>query len=216
MSIRFVGLLGWLSILAMLSLAAPRMAADTPIVANFAGFDSVHSGVKPGAPCVDAGSTAQSDSAGFTYNINWNCFSGQLKVTGSVRVDYSSPTISWTSANPYWTTATAMSALYSTGYYSWNPNGISSVGTTVSYMDNSGAIQPGRRRRGWHRRPGRLLGGSDQHRTSHDPGPESQCHILSDSGDHPARIVGQPILAAAGFQPATAAPKTRTQREKAA
>jgi hypothetical protein len=34
--------------------------------------------------------------------------------------------------------------------------------------------------------------------------------------DHSARIVGQPILAAAGFQPATAAPKTCARREKAA
>jgi hypothetical protein len=37
-----------------------------------------------------------------------------------------------------------------------------------------------------------------------------------DSDDDFAQIVGQEILAAAGFQPATAAPKTRTPRERAA
>jgi hypothetical protein len=51
---------------------------------------------------------------------------------------------------------------------------------------------------------------------SESAGKIAQCHILFDFGDHSAQIVGQPILAAAGFQPATAAPKTRAPREIAA
>jgi hypothetical protein len=43
-----------------------------------------------------------------------------------------------------------------------------------------------------------------------------QQHHSAAAGDYSAQIVGQPILAAAGFQPATTVPKTRAQREKAA
>jgi len=100
--------IGFVVVVLLGLLAAPRMAADTPTVVNFAGFDSADSGLNSG-PCLDAGSTAQSDSSGFTYNINWSCFSGQLKITGNMRVDYIPANIPLSGVSGYWSTATDVS-----------------------------------------------------------------------------------------------------------
>jgi uncharacterized protein (TIGR03437 family) len=129
------------TVLALLA-AAPVFSQST-IQLTYDSFDATDSTLNPGLICSPAKvATATNSANGFSFPVNWSCWSGNATVTGSVTVSFSPATVTATKTGSWGTlnfstpiTMTATAVIAGTGITG------ASLTASTAYLSSKGLVE---------------------------------------------------------------------------